>query len=166
MRVLELGSRKGNSTLAFLTAAEETGGHVWSSDIADVRRLPDGIGPFGMSPRWTFVHGDDMNPDVQAQLPAQVDVLFIDTWHEYEHTLGELAAFMPRVAPGGVALFHDTNLIGWPGYAVGPARPPGAGRAGRLVRRSRALLGEPPGRIRARGDPAVRCPGCGYLPPR
>ena len=65
-RVLELGARRGNSTLAFLAGCAESDGHVWSCDIADVRRLRDGIGPFAMSPRWTFVHGDDMNPGVQA----------------------------------------------------------------------------------------------------
>lgn len=116
VRVLELGSRKGNSTLAFLAAAEETGGHVWSGDIDDVRLFPDGIGPFARHPRWTFVRGDDMDVTVQSLLPARCDVLFIDTSHEYEHTLAELRAYMPRVAEGGVALFHDTNVMGWPGY--------------------------------------------------
>ena len=118
-RVLELGARRGNSTLAFLAGTAESDGHVWSCDIDDVRRLPDGIGPFGRSPRWTFVHGNDMDPAVQAQLPDQVDVWFLDTSHEYRHTLDELRAYMPRVAPGGIALFHDTHLMGWPGYDWG-----------------------------------------------
>ena len=43
VRVLELGSRKGNSTLAFLAGAEESGGHVWSCDIDDVTAVPDGM---------------------------------------------------------------------------------------------------------------------------
>jgi predicted O-methyltransferase YrrM len=115
-RVLELGARRGNSTLAFLAAAAEVTGHVWSCDIDDVRKFPDGIGPWARSALWTFVHGDDMDPAVQSLLPAQADVLFLDTSHEYEHTLAELRVFMPRVAPGGVALFHDTHLMGWPGY--------------------------------------------------
>ena len=123
-RVLELGARRGNSTLAFLAGCAESGGHVWSCDIDDVRRFPDGIGPFGGLPGWTFVHGDDMDPSVQSLLPAQADLLFLDTSHEYEHTLAELRAYMPRVAPGGIALFHDTNLIGWPGYQWDRAIPP------------------------------------------
>jgi cephalosporin hydroxylase len=123
-RVLELGARRGNSTLAFLAGCTESGGHVWSCDIDDVRRFPDGIGPFAASPRWTFVHGSDMDPAVQARLPDQVDVWFLDTSHEYEHTLAELRAYMPRLAPGGVALFHDTNLNGWPGYRWDSATPP------------------------------------------
>jgi predicted O-methyltransferase YrrM len=123
-RVLELGSRRGNSTLAFLAAAEESGGHVWSCDIEDVRRYPDGIGPFGRSPQWTFTCGDDLDPDVQARLPAGVDVLFVDTSHEYAATLAECRVYVPRVVPGGIALFHDTKLTGWPGYEWDGDTPP------------------------------------------
>jgi cephalosporin hydroxylase len=123
-RVLELGCRKGNSTLAFLAAAGEAGGHVWSADIADVALDPEGMLPWAREPRWTFTCGDDMDATVQSLLPARCDVLFIDTSHEYEHTLAELRAYMPRVAPGGIALFHDTNLIGWPGYRWDSRVPP------------------------------------------
>lgn len=124
VRVLELGSRKGNSTLAFLAAAEEAGGHVWSGDIRNVVLDPEGLKPWFPNDRWTFTCGGDMDPAVQARFPAQVDVFFLDTSHEYEHTLAELRAYMPRVAPGGVALFHDTNIIGWPGYAWDSSVPP------------------------------------------
>ena len=123
-RVLELGARRGNSTLAFLAGVTESGGHVHSCDIDDVRRFPDGIGPFAASPRWTFTCGDDMDPSVQSLLPAQADIVFIDTSHEFEHTLEECRAFVPRVVPGGVALFHDTNLNGWPGYEWDSPTPP------------------------------------------
>jgi cephalosporin hydroxylase len=115
VRVLELGTRKGNSTLAFLAAAKDAGGHVWSADIINVARDPEGMLPWARLPYWTFVHGDDMNPAVQALLPAECDVLFIDTSHEHTHTLAELRTYMPRVAPGGVALLHDTHIATWPG---------------------------------------------------
>ena len=124
VRVLELGSRRGNSTLAFLAAAKESGGHVWSCDITNVARDPAGMLPWARVPQWTFVHGDDMDPAAQVLMPPECDVLFIDTSHEYEHTLAELRAHMPRLAPGGVALFHDTNIIGWPGYSWDRDIPP------------------------------------------
>lgn len=123
-RVLELGARRGNSTLAFLAGCAESGGHVWSCDVDDVRRFPDGIGPFRASPQWTFVHGDDMDPAAQVLMPPECDVLFIDTSHEYGHTLAEARAYMPRVAPGGIALFHDTRLMSWPGYDWAGDVPP------------------------------------------
>ena len=109
-RILELGTRKGHSTLAFLSGAAHNGGHVWSVDINDVIQDPEGMFVWKGIPNWTFIHGDDMDPEVQAHLPQEVDVLFIDTSHEYDHTLAELRAFMPKVAPGGVALMHDTRL--------------------------------------------------------
>jgi cephalosporin hydroxylase len=110
-RVIELGTRKGNSTLAFLAAIEKRGdGHVWSADVSDCAHDPEGMAPWARCPLWTFIRGDDMDPAVQSLLPAQCDLLFIDTSHEYEHTLAECRAYMPRVAPGGIALFHDTKL--------------------------------------------------------
>jgi predicted O-methyltransferase YrrM len=108
-RILELGVRKGNSTLALLAGAEESGGHVWSADITDVIR--EDMRPWAGCRLWTFTCGDDMNENVQNQLPREVDVLFIDTSHEYGHTLRELEVYMPRLAPGGVALFHDTRFV-------------------------------------------------------
>jgi predicted O-methyltransferase YrrM len=108
--ILELGARKGNSTLAFLAGAANTGGHVWSVDVANVTENPKGMALWKRNRHWTFIHGDDMNPVVQSKLPRKVDVLFIDTSHEYEHTLNELHVYMPRVAPNGIALLHDTNL--------------------------------------------------------
>ena len=115
-RVLELGTRKGNSTLAFLAAAAAVLGHVWSCDVTSVTLDPEGMAPWARVPQWTFVRGDDMHPAVRAALPAEVDVLFTDTSHEYGHTLAECRAYVPRVRPGGVALFHDTHVMGWPGY--------------------------------------------------
>jgi predicted O-methyltransferase YrrM len=113
VRVLELGARRGNSTLAFLAGAAETGGHVTSVDIDDIEWAVNGMLPWRKTPLWTFIHGDDMDPSVQARLPGSVDVLFIDSSHNYDHTLAELRAYMPRVTPGGVALFHDTHLLGY-----------------------------------------------------
>ena len=102
-----------------------------------------------------------MNPAVQAVLPGEVDVFFLDTSHEYEHTLAELRAYMPRVAPGGIALFHDTNLLGWPGYDWDSTTPPVQAALDDWCAGDGPLMGEPARRVRTRGDPAVRCPGCG-----
>ena len=51
VRVLELGSRKGNSTLAFLAGAKESGGHVWSCDVTPVDRDPAGMLPWARHPQ-------------------------------------------------------------------------------------------------------------------
>jgi predicted O-methyltransferase YrrM len=133
-RILELGSRTGNSTLALLAGAVEACGHVTSVDIDDVTGWRNGLYAWSQIPQWTFIRGDDMDPEVQARLPAEVDVLFIDTSHEYEHTIRELEFYMPRVAPGGIALFHDTRWLpvstGDPeGLREWGGQPPPVGRA-------------------------------------
>ncbi len=111
VKVLELGVRTGNSTAAFLAAAEAAGGHVWSADTD-----PPGAdtASWEASGRWTFTLGDDLHvtPEEAPGVPLRPDVLFIDTSHTYGHTLAELRRFVPSVAAGGVVLLHDT-LYTW-----------------------------------------------------
>lgn len=104
--VLELGVRSGNSTAAFLAAANLVDGHVWSVDIG----LHQAPGWWWQTGRWSPIVGNDLDPTVLARLPQSVDVLFIDTSHAYDHTLAELRTYVPRVKPGGVVLCHDTEL--------------------------------------------------------
>lgn len=100
--ILELGVRNGDSTVAWLMAlAHVSSGELWSVDIAPCP-LPQFAG-------WRFILGDDLDPAVSAQLPASIDVLFIDTSHAYEHTLSELALYGPRVRRGGFIVCHDTE---------------------------------------------------------
>ena len=112
VKVLELGVRTGNSTTAFLAAAEEAGGHVWSVDV-DPPHAPGEL--WTGSGRWTFLQGDDLKialPEESPGVPLRPDVLFIDTDHTYEHTLAELRRYVPLVGEGGVVLMHDT-LLTW-----------------------------------------------------
>jgi len=105
--VIELGVRWGVSTIAWLHAIEATGGRVWSVDVDQTANH----NVFTATGRWTFVHGDDCAPEVLALLPEQADIVFIDTSHAYDHTLRELAAYVPRVRPGGRVLLHDTEVL-------------------------------------------------------
>ncbi len=102
-KVIELGTRTGVSTIAWLYALEQTGGHLWSVDI-------DAKPPIGDYPHWTFIQGDDCKPDIQTQLPTQADIVFIDTSHHYEHTLRELRGYRSFVKKGGLMVLHDTEL--------------------------------------------------------
>ncbi len=99
--VVELGVRSGNSTAALVAAVSKTGGAVWSVDTA----VPSWPREFYGAPNLTLIIGDDMK--VADQLPDQIDVLFIDTTHWYEHTLAELNLYGPRST---IILLHDTEL--------------------------------------------------------
>lgn len=115
--VLELGTRSGNSTAALLAAAERADGHVWSVDLLQ----PQVPSWWELTGRWTLTVGDDLDPQVLAAQPAEVDLLLLDTSHAYEHTLAELGAYVPRVRAGGVVCCHDTELEAPEG--VGPQPP-------------------------------------------
>lgn len=102
VQIIELGVRSGNSTAAFLLAADEQDGHVWSVDVNSPNV------PYWTCERWTLTIGDDL--DLIGELPDSVDVVFIDTTHAYQQTLDELRAYWPKVKPGGVVLLHDIEL--------------------------------------------------------
>lgn len=104
--IAELGTRSGNSTAALLAGAEfRDSGRVWSVDIGQVT-IPDlwrGLDS------WAFLCADDMSEEALAFIPGELDLLFIDTSHLYDHTLAELRAYVPRVRKGGRVLLHDTQ---------------------------------------------------------
>ena len=99
--VIELGTRSGVSTVAWLYALEQTGGHLWSVDIDPAPPLD--------AEHWTFLRGNDLSPDIVSQLP-EADIVFIDTSHAFDQTLAELNVYQHKVRPGGVILLHDTEL--------------------------------------------------------
>ena len=100
--VIELGTRTGVSTVAWLWALTGTQGRLTSIDIDE---QPD----IDRHDHWTFIQGDDLDPDIVAQLePA--DIVFIDTSHHYDQTLRELNVYRWLVKPGGVIVLHDSEL--------------------------------------------------------
>jgi predicted O-methyltransferase YrrM len=103
-QVIELGVRSGVSTVALLSGLEQTGGSLWSCDVGHVT-VPAEV---SSHPAWTLVHGDDVSAEVQRLAPPSCDVLFIDTSHTEKHTFRELAAYGPKLKPGGIVICHDT----------------------------------------------------------
>lgn len=114
--VIELGTRSGVSTIAWLYALEGKG-RLTSVDI-------DPKPAIGDWPHWTFIQGDDCDPDVLSQLP-DAEIVFVDTSHFYEHTVKELNIYRHLVKPGGLIVCHDTQLrqpLGAPSYPAFPVR--------------------------------------------
>jgi predicted O-methyltransferase YrrM len=116
--IVELGTRGGLSTRAFLAAAEVTGAQLLSVDIEDCSALEI---PDHFLNRWRFAKGDDVayagEPFArfcaESGFPPAADIIFIDTSHLYEHTRQEIDAWLPRLAPNGAMMFHDTNMANW-----------------------------------------------------
>jgi predicted O-methyltransferase YrrM len=103
--IVEFGVRGGVSTWAFLSGLPEYG-RLYSVDIDDCT-----VPPVVQSDiRWKFLRGDDLDPAVQGQLPTHADLVFIDTSHEYEQTVGELT-YALSLSPS-VILCHDADWDG------------------------------------------------------
>jgi len=108
--IVELGVRGGESTFAFERAARLSGGHVLSVDLEDCQVQSS-------YPKWTFLKANDITFASQFpewcsshQLSPEIDVLFIDTSHLYQHTLEELRLWMPNLAAKSKMILHDTNM--------------------------------------------------------
>lgn len=114
--VIELGSRTGVSTVAWLYALEQTGGRLTTVDL-------DPAPPIGTWPHWTHIQGDDMSPGIVETLP-DADIVFIDTSHHYAHTLRELHTYRWLLKPGGLIVCHDTELPIPEGQPVGDPQYP------------------------------------------
>lgn len=100
--VIELGSRSGVSTVAWLYALAGTGGRLTSVDL-------DPAPAIGEHEHWTHIQGDDLDPEITGELDM-ADIVFIDTSHLYEQTVQELNIYRHLVRPGGVLVLHDTML--------------------------------------------------------
>ncbi len=51
-------------------------------------------------------------PDLaDAYLGGAPQLVFIDSSHQYKHTLDELNLWYPHVAPGGLVALHDTSVF-------------------------------------------------------
>lgn len=110
--IVELGTRGGDSTRALLAAAAVTQSTLLSIDIEDCGQISV---PF--RERWHFVKADDVefgrtgfrNWCLGHSIEPVIDVLFIDTTHEYEHTREEIEVWGAFLSREGIMIFHDTN---------------------------------------------------------
>lgn len=108
--IVELGVRGGESTFAFERAARLSGAHLLSVDLEDCTVQSS-------YPKWSFVKQDDTIFATQfadwcssKKIAPDIDVLFIDTSHLYQHTLEELRLWMPYLSAKGKMILHDTNM--------------------------------------------------------
>jgi len=101
--ILELGTRTGESTIALLLAAKEIGGKVTSVDIDPCEPAKQNVKNLDLESFWTFIQHDDL----KLNWNEEIDHLFIDTSHTYDHTVLEFKKFEPLVKKGGLITLHD-----------------------------------------------------------
>ncbi len=108
--IVELGSGDGESTFVLERVAKMWKATLVSVDIEDRREV-------GSYRRRFFVRMDDIRFAGefsswcdQKSIKPQIDILFIDTSHLYDHTVQEIKAWFPFLSPRAKVIFHDTNL--------------------------------------------------------
>ncbi len=136
--LVELGTRGGESTRVFIKALSEIGGQGYSVDL---NPAPEFLNELRY---WKHFVGDDVaigklarseNRWPNGEAFEGIDFLFLDTSHEYDHTVEEIATWWPLIKPKGLMIFHDTNLTGNPtkllsgGYTKGWDNKRGVTRA-------------------------------------
>jgi predicted O-methyltransferase YrrM len=106
--IIELGVRRGVSTVAFLAGLDRLGrGDLWSCD----KQEPEVPKAVSEHPRWHLALGDDRKPEKLTPPPPKAcELLFIDTSHRLVHTQRELEIYGSRVR--GVVLAHDVDKPG------------------------------------------------------
>ncbi|NPU86128.1 MAG: class I SAM-dependent methyltransferase [Syntrophaceae bacterium] len=108
--IVELGVGDGESSFVFERAAKLWDAVLVSVDIEDRAN----VSTYG---KRHFLHGDDVafGDDFPSWcagrgLSPEIDLLFIDTSHLYEHTVQEIRAWFPHLGAASRVVFHDTNM--------------------------------------------------------
>ncbi len=108
--IVELGVRNGQSTFVFERVARLCNSFLLSVDIAPQQRRTEWN-------RSAFIQKDDILVAdefsawcAQNNLQPTIDILFIDTSHEYNHTKNEIAKWFPFLSEKSVIFFHDANV--------------------------------------------------------
>lgn len=98
--ILEFGTWKGSSTLAFLNAIKEVGGHLTSVDnrhykIRETLKNNKNV---------TFIIQDSRT----FESSKKYDIILVDTIHSYEQVKAECEVIKTLIKPGTLIFFHDT----------------------------------------------------------
>ena len=125
-RVVELGTGTAWATIALAIADPERTIESWDP-VARTQRESylDLAGP-DVRRRISFVEG--LGEDGPGAVTG-VDLLFIDSSHERDPTLAEVATWRPALAPGAMVVFDDYGHPDYPGVAEAVAELGAVGEA-------------------------------------
>jgi len=118
-RIVQLGHHAGYSTLliGFCLRNMQARNSLWSVDIdpamtAYTQRWLDRSGLNDYVHLDTACSANPGNPAAAAQyLGGSPSLVFIDSSHQYQHTVAELDLWYPAVAPCGIVILHDASAF-------------------------------------------------------
>src|SRR5437867_272327 len=106
--IVELGTNIGDSTFSFLCAIKQNKkGHIWTIDMGQYSNIKDDAERFGWGDRIDIITSDSADYAKQWDNNKKIDLLYIDTSHEYDLVTRELDGWVQYVSPGGIVLMDD-----------------------------------------------------------
>ena len=111
-RVLNIGSGMGTSALALLEARDDL--YIHSIDTEDdshlgsLRREREALQEAELwdTHRIKQIHGDSREVG-KTWFNGNLDMVFVDDGHYYEHVKGDIETWLPFIRNGGLMVFHD-----------------------------------------------------------
>lgn len=100
--ILELGVRRGDTSLPLLLAASITHGVVTSVDINPTEFLC----PEEFKENWKFYHLNSLE-FLKQHKEEKFDLVYIDDWHSYDHVKKELEYIDQMIKPSSIVILHD-----------------------------------------------------------
>lgn len=108
-KIVELGVRTGNSTVAFLAGLSRSnnGGLMVSCDIEKCEQAVASVAAAGVEGFWDFRPETD-SISLSGAVGFSPNMVFIDTSHERDQTVKELEVWSEKLLPRGRIILHDT----------------------------------------------------------
>ena len=105
-KILEFGvSERGVSTDFFFKYCKNNNGNLYSVDTKDYSFRHNDI-------QWHFINSRDDNFNfIDAQIPKELDVIYLDTIHKANHIEKIFFHYYPRLKKDGFFLVDDTSWL-------------------------------------------------------
>lgn len=104
-KIIEFGVRFGLSTKKIIKICEKNQGFLHSIDIDDCSEV-------SKSKCWKFYKTRDDNFEyLDALLPKNVDLIYLDSLHEAEHVKKIFYHYYPLLKVGGIFVFDDISWL-------------------------------------------------------
>lgn len=104
-KIIEFGVRFGISTKKIIEICEENNGFLYAIDIDDCSKVSD-------SKCWKFYKTRDDNFEyLDAILPQNVDLIYLDSLHEAEHIKKIFYHYYSLLKVGGLFVFDDISWL-------------------------------------------------------
>jgi len=100
---IELGVREGRTTLPLVMAAKHNGGKLYSVDLDP---YPNNIGK-EYFPYWEYFQQDAVEFLEKWDPNIDIDLIYIDDWHSYDHVKRELSILDTIISPRTIVILHD-----------------------------------------------------------